>query len=290
MRILQIAVTVALLALVGVVNATTIDSSSPSVVSGAAIAPASVAATGQIKSTMNPATTAATDSTFLADPAACATNELLMTVAVADTRVASIDCEGDYVGVKGDFSGALTASSTLDVTGVQTNATYINMAGNNVRFTSGGSFMNAGITTASGNVGICQPAAAGTACTTADAYVHFSSSGSTVLNADTGQSVKHAINNAVITTTSSTGLAVTGVISATGKASITANSGTCTLNGGTPATCTVTVTAGAVCLCSDVGTTAAVAAGGCSVSLSGTTLTVTGAVAANNNVNVLCDR
>ena len=79
-------------------------------------------------------------------------------------------------------------------------------------------------------------------------------------------------------------------VSYDGKAGFPANSGTCTLNGGSPATCTVTVTANAVCQCSLVGTTAAIAAMNCAVSLSGTTLTVTAANAANANVNVLCDR
>ncbi len=40
----------------------------------------------------------------------------------------------------------------------------------------------------------------------------------------------------------------------------------CTLNGGSPSTCSVTVLAGAECVCSPVGITAATAAGGCAVS------------------------
>lgn len=71
----------------------------------------------------------------------------------------------------------------------------------------------------------------------------------------------------------------------TGDASVR---GACTLNGGAPATCTATVTAAAYCTCSNVGTTAAIALTGCAVSLSGTTLTVTSANAANHNVNYHC--
>lgn len=76
----------------------------------------------------------------------------------------------------------------------------------------------------------------------------------------------------------------------TGKASVTSNATTCTLNGGSPSTCTATVTAGAVCQCTPVGTTAAIAAGGCAVSLSSTTLTATSANGLSNVVNILCDR
>lgn len=63
---------------------------------------------------------------------------------------------------------------------------------------------------------------------------------------------------------------------------------TCTLNAGSPAQCTATVPANATCTCSDVGTTAVIAANGCDVSLSGTTLTVTSANAAGNVVNIIC--
>lgn len=63
---------------------------------------------------------------------------------------------------------------------------------------------------------------------------------------------------------------------------------TCTLNGGSPSTCTATVKASSICKCSPVGTTAAIAAGGCAVSLSATTLTVTGPNAGNWVVNLEC--
>lgn len=63
---------------------------------------------------------------------------------------------------------------------------------------------------------------------------------------------------------------------------------TCTLNAGSPSTCTATVVAGSTCTCSNVGSSAAIAAAGCAVSLSGTTLTVTSANAGANVVNIHC--
>lgn len=63
---------------------------------------------------------------------------------------------------------------------------------------------------------------------------------------------------------------------------------TCTLDGASPSVCTATVTAGTTCMCSLVGATAAIAAKGCAVGLSGTTLTVTSANAATDVVNILC--
>lgn len=74
------------------------------------------------------------------------------------------------------------------------------------------------------------------------------------------------------------------------KVQLGTNGGTCTLNGGTPSTCTVTVTAAATCVCSPVGASAVIAATGCAVGLSGTTLTVTSASAATNVVNVFCNK
>lgn len=52
--------------------------------------------------------------------------------------------------------------------------------------------------------------------------------------------------------------------------------GSITLSSGTPSTGTATVPAGVVCSCFPVGTTAAIAAGGCAANVSSTTLTVTG--------------
>lgn len=64
--------------------------------------------------------------------------------------------------------------------------------------------------------------------------------------------------------------------------------GTCTLDGATPSVCTATVTASAICTCSNVGASAAIAALGCAVGVSGTTLTITSAAAATHNVNYHC--
>lgn len=91
---------------------------------------------------------------------------------------------------------------------------------------------------------------------------------------------------------SSDGTTVTfaGPVAVTGKASITSNATTCTLDGASPSTCTATVTASAKCTCSPIGATAAIAAGGCAVGLSGTTLTVTSANGLTNVVNIFCDR
>jgi hypothetical protein len=77
---------------------------------------------------------------------------------------------------------------------------------------------------------------------------------------------------------------------ATQKAQATNNATTCTLDGASPSVCTATVTASAKCVCSNVGATAAIAANGCAVGLSGTTLTVTSANGATNVVNIWCDR
>lgn len=74
------------------------------------------------------------------------------------------------------------------------------------------------------------------------------------------------------------------------KLSMASNSTTCTLNGGTPSTCTATVTASAKCVCTPVGATAVIAAGGCAVGLSGTTLTATSFATGANVVNIICDR
>lgn len=81
----------------------------------------------------------------------------------------------------------------------------------------------------------------------------------------------------------------TGNLAVLGKVSST-NGTSCTLNGGTPSTCTATVTAGAKCQCTNVGTSALIASGGCDVNLVSTTLTVTSATAATNVVNILCDK
>lgn len=64
--------------------------------------------------------------------------------------------------------------------------------------------------------------------------------------------------------------------------------GHCTLNGATPSVCTATVAAGTTCQCSPVGGTSVIAAAGCSVALSSTTLTITSGAALTNDVNYTC--
>jgi hypothetical protein len=88
----------------------------------------------------------------------------------------------------------------------------------------------------------------------------------------------------VVATFDSSGTAFTTKIAPTG------NSGTCTLNGATPSVCTATVTAAAKCNCSPVGTTAVIAAGGCAVSVSSTTLTITSLASGSHDVNYWCDK
>lgn len=78
-----------------------------------------------------------------------------------------------------------------------------------------------------------------------------------------------------------------GLLSFAGPVATT-NANTCTLNGASPSVCTATVKASSICTCSNVGATAAIAANGCAVGLSGTTLTVTSANSASNVVNILC--
>jgi hypothetical protein len=71
-------------------------------------------------------------------------------------------------------------------------------------------------------------------------------------------------------------------------AGATRSKGSCTLDAASPSTCTATVAASSVCTCSIVGTTAAIAAKGCAVSLSSTTLTITSANGAGEAVNYHC--
>ncbi len=65
---------------------------------------------GQVTATLNPADTTNTSAAVLINPAACSTDELLLGALVASSTKASIDCEGDIVGVKGTYSGMLTAT------------------------------------------------------------------------------------------------------------------------------------------------------------------------------------
>lgn len=75
-----------------------------------------------------------------------------------------------------------------------------------------------------------------------------------------------------------------------GKVSMPANGTSCTLDGGSPSQCDATVTASAVCQCTPRGSTAALAAAGCAVSLTSTTLTATSLNGGTHVVNILCDR
>lgn len=58
----------------------------------------SVNAGGQIITTANPTSTAITDASMHANPAACGASEILVGAAVNNSRVFSADCEGDVVG------------------------------------------------------------------------------------------------------------------------------------------------------------------------------------------------
>lgn len=79
-------------------------------------------------------------------------------------------------------------------------------------------------------------------------------------------------------------VAVQGPMTIAGAATKT----TCTMNAASPAICTATVTAGTTCYCTMVGATAAKAAGGCAVGLSGTTLTATTVNGSTDVANILC--
>jgi len=65
--------------------------------------------------------------------------------------------------------------------------------------------------------------------------------------------------------------------------------GTAQFDAGSPAQIDVTgITASSVCFCTPIGTTAAIAAGGCAASLSSTTLTMTGPNSASTVVSYRC--
>ena len=83
---------------------------------------------------------------------------------------------------------------------------------------------------------------------------------------------------------------INGRLQVAGPLVLTAPStGSCTLGGESPSVCPAqTVVAGTKCVCSNVGTSAAIAALGCAVSLSSTTLTITSANAATHVVNYHC--
>lgn len=64
--------------------------------------------------------------------------------------------------------------------------------------------------------------------------------------------------------------------------------GSIALTSGTPSTATVTVPAGVTCVCWPVGTTAAIAAGGCAANVSTTTLTLTGPNTVTTTMRYMC--
>lgn len=64
--------------------------------------------------------------------------------------------------------------------------------------------------------------------------------------------------------------------------------GTCNLSSGTPSTCTATVESGSVCSCWPVGTTAAIAAGGCAANVAATTATFTGPNTVTTTIRYIC--
>lgn len=64
--------------------------------------------------------------------------------------------------------------------------------------------------------------------------------------------------------------------------------GSVALTSGTPSTATVTVPSGSSCACWPVGTTAAIAAGGCAANVSSTTATFTGPNTVTTTVRYMC--
>lgn len=83
--------------------------------SGAVVA-TTVTASGIITSTVNPAGTTFAAGALTANPAACATDEVLFGGGVAGTGKAYGDCDGDFTAVKGTYSGVLTSSSQVTST------------------------------------------------------------------------------------------------------------------------------------------------------------------------------
>lgn len=215
---------------------------------------------------------------------------------------------GAVSGTTGSFSGTITSTvaSTVDAllmtneAEIQWPDTKIAEVGTNLVFTGG----------ISTNVGflITNTAASGSGfnIASADPFLYGSNSNSTLsintecsaANCGATDATAHVsiypgqvldATDYVLSVADSTRTSKFWVTYA-GKTGITGNSTTCTLNAGSPSTCTATVSSGAVCLCTPVGGTAAIAAGGCAVGLSGTTLTATSANGLNNVVNIICDR
>lgn len=64
--------------------------------------------------------------------------------------------------------------------------------------------------------------------------------------------------------------------------------GTCNLASASPSTCTATVESGSLCVCWPIGTTAAIAAGGCAANVSSTTATFTGPNTVTTTIRYMC--
>lgn len=304
--------------------------------------------TGQFVDTKDPASTAFTDGSIIANPATCGANEILMGAGVNGTRKASLDCEGDIVGVKADLSGLLTGTAGAAFTTAGTvNISVINDAR--------GGIENLGSTTcpglAEGPAGaVCVEdvfsVATGGTTATMHIYSTIATDESSLINmyvAGTGTE-NLAFNTGLPSTIANvgevgyttatgtpTGLRDTVYVYGIGKVVAIASSAagaagtaawkfisnitgtavtawtidglgnllidagatrtrfTCTLDGASPSKCpNQTVNSGAICTCTPVGTTAAIAATNCIVSLSSTTLTVTSVNGATNNCNCHC--
>lgn len=160
---------------------------------------------------------AATETAFCgcaAGPGACAWQMIPAVLVVTGTS--------DLRGTISNSTGDVTVGDTLQViSGSLTTATAINFR------QTGASTANFTAGTTTGNMGMCYT---GTTtdwtCATTDPRVDISSAGIVVLNAASGQDVRQAVNNVVVTQASSTGLAVTGAVSLTTDLTITGCTGT----------------------------------------------------------------
>lgn len=86
------------------------------------------------------------------------------------------------------------------------------------------------------------------------------------------------------------GMAVNGALTVVGQytCGAAAACGSIALSSASPSTATVTVPAGVSCSCWPVGTTAAIAAGGCAANVSTTTLTLTGPNTVTTTMRYMC--
>lgn len=72
--------------------------------------------TSGVASTLNPSDTTFANGGVISNPTACGANEILMGAGVNGSGLATMDCEGDIVAVKGTYSGLMTASAGSIVT------------------------------------------------------------------------------------------------------------------------------------------------------------------------------